>query len=157
MPGTPFSGHVPLNLRRGDKDTIEKSTSFKPGKVHPVFYRDQYSDKTLDTRNPGCTVLRRYPNGMLDIEYVCGQVIELYHKAKHGGKLTQYEQAVLSIILPGPFGKLVDSKIAHTMTKMSQEEKLLVALQVRRHLNEELNYNAGRGGGSVPNRSTTVV
>jgi hypothetical protein len=105
-------------------------------------------------RNEGCTPLRRYPDGRLDVKYVAHHVIDVVHKAENGGVLTNYEKALLSSILPGKF-QLVDQKIAATMARMTDEERMLVALTVLKHFHEELNWNAGRGGGSVPLRNVT--
>jgi hypothetical protein len=146
----PMAGRVPIHLRKkGEEETIAKSaTSYRPGKVHPMSYR------TPDGRNVGCEQIRRYPNGTLDVKYVAHKIINLIHKAQDGGHLTSFEMALLSVILPDQF-KLVDQSIAKTMAKISKEEKALVAIEVMRHVGEEKNWNAGRGGGSVPFRGTT--
>lgn len=147
-----FAGRVPLNLRQ-DEDLVEKSTSYREGITHPTNYRTPQQDPTM-LRNEGCTPLRRYPDGRLDTEFVANQVIDMIHKAEVGGNLTSFEQGLLTLILPQKF-QLVHPKIAGTMARMSDEERGLVALKVLRHMNEELNYNAGRGGGSVPFRHVT--
>ena len=151
----PYSGAVPLNLRqRGQEETIAKSTSWRPGVTHKIPVRNQHDDMTIVPRNTGCTHARRYPNGNLDVKYVAQKVIDVIHKAQMGGFLTNDEKALLTVILPGNF-MLMDMKIAGTMFRMTDTERLLVAIMVQRHLNEELNWNSGRGGGSVPNRSVT--
>lgn len=153
--GNPLAGQVPMNYRRGAEETVAKSvesgTSYRPGETHKVEYRNQYSDG----RNVGCTPLRRYPNGILDHKYVANQVIDVLHKIKDGGFVTDFERALLTLVLPGKFKELVDPKIAQTMTKLSTDERMMVTLLVEQHLREELNWNAGLGGGSVPGRSST--
>ena len=154
MSSNPFAGHVPLHLRKADQgETIAKSTSFRPGIIHRSEYRTP-QQKPEQMRNEGCTPLRRYPDGRLDVKYVAHHVIDVVHKAENGGVLTNYEKALLSSILPGKF-QLVDQKIAATMARMTDEERMLVALTVLKHFHEELNWNAGRGGGSVPLRNVT--
>jgi len=153
MPTNPFAGSVPLNLRVGTNDEIAKSTSYRPGEVHRSEYRNPNQEPSLN-RNEGCTPLRRYPDGRLDIQYVAHQIIDLVHKVQNAGTLTNFEKAILTLILPGHF-QLIDSSIAATMAHLSDEERMQLALTVMRHFNEEQNWNAGRGGGSVPFRSTT--
>jgi hypothetical protein len=159
MSNNPYEGHVPL--RRPNKDesltkakTLDE-TSYRPGTTHPVEYRNQYTDPSITPRNTGCTILRRYPNGKLCFEYVVHEIYSLLNKVRDGGKLTQYEKAVLSLTLPKPFGKLIDSKIAQTMTKLSKDERLVLGHMIGTKMREEANWNAGRGGGSVPGRSST--
>lgn len=147
MSNNPYAGRVPLHLRK-DEEQLAKSTSYRPGVKHHTTVRNQHDALG---RNAGITYARRYPNGKLCIDYVVQQVIDAAHKAKDGGMLTGDEKAILSLILPGVF-PLMDAKIAGTMFRMTEEERLLVAIKVRQHMAEEANWNAGRGGGSVPGR-----
>lgn len=149
----PLAGRVPLHMRKaGQEETIAKSTSYRSGTTHPVTYRTPQNERLK--RNEGCTPLRRYPNGQLDVEYVAHQIIDLIHKIEDQGKLTTFEEALLAVILPGKYD-WIDPKIANTMARMSNQEKLLVAARVHMHLNAEMNWNAGRGGGSVPGRQNS--
>lgn len=159
MANNPFAGHVPMHLvkskEQAGKATSYKGTSYQSGKRFGVFYRDQYTDHTIAPRNAGCQCLRRYPNGILDYRYVADQIIDAMHKVKDGGVLTELEKAILCLVLPKEFSSLVDEKIAQTMTRLSNDERLVLASLVSAHLLEELNWNAGRGGGSVLGRSTS--
>jgi hypothetical protein len=151
----PYAGAVPLHLRqRGKEDEVSKSTSWRPGATHKIAVRNQHDDPTITPRNAGITYCRRYPNGKLDVQAVAHKVIDAIHKAKLGGYLTNDEKALITMIIPGR--AMIDPRIAGTMFKMTDEERLLVAIVVQRHLSEELNWNAGRGGGSVPGRSSTL-
>jgi hypothetical protein len=154
----PFAGAVPLNYRQGVEEAVEKAvtsgTSYRNGETHHTEYRNQFNDKTLN-RNEGCTPLRRYPNGTLDHKYVAHQVIDVLHKMKDGGNVTDFERALLTLVLPGKFKELIDPKIAQTMTKLSNDERMMLGIMVEQHLREELNWNAGAGGGSVPGRSSS--
>lgn len=175
------AGHVPLNYRQGveeevvkavtsqgsyEKELTDTRTSYISGETHKPKYRNQYNDRTVLPRNEGCTPLRRFPNGVLDHKYAAHQVIDIIHKIKDGGFITEFERAILSLILPAlheskgsitypTSSGLVDPKIAQTMTKLSNDERMLIAIIVEQHLREELNWNSGLGGGSVPGRSTT--
>lgn len=151
MANNPYAGKVPLHLR-ANEDKLAKSTSYRPGITHKVPGSRNQHDAL--GRNAGITYARRYPNGKLCVEFVAQQVVDAVHKAKDSGMLTGDEKALLSLILPG-FFPLMDAKIAGTMFRMTDEERLLVALKVKQHMAEELNWNAGRGGGSVPGRSTS--
>lgn len=157
MSNNPYAGRVPLHLRKpGEGETVAKSTSYRPGVTHRIPVRNQYDDQTLAPRNVGCTPLRRYPNGKLDVPYVAQTIIDLIHKAQDSGKLTEFEKALLLLILPEKFNfPGMTARLAGTMARMSDEEKILVGMTVQGHLREEANWNAGRGGGSVPGRHTT--
>lgn len=155
MSNNPFSGRVPLNYRQGCEEEVAKSTSYRSGETHELTYRTPHNDRTIAPRNNGCTVLRRYPDGRLDIPYVCGKIIDIIHKMKDSGRVTEFEKAILALTLPKQFQRLIDEKIAKTMTKISNEERMLLALHLSQHMKEEINWNAGLGGGSVPGRGTT--
>lgn len=150
----PFSGQVPMN-RGANREVVAKSTSYRPGESHKVMYRDQYQDKMITPRNAGCEILRRYANGTLDLNHVANLIIDLRHKAADGGFLTEREKAVLALVLPQVFGSLIDAKIAQTVTKLSNDERLMLRILVDGRVREEANWNAGRGGGSIPGRHVT--
>jgi hypothetical protein len=135
---------------------VAKSTSYRPGVTHRIPVRNQYDDPSLAPRNAGCTPLRRYANGKLDIKFVAQTIINLINKAQDSGKLTEFEKALLTIILPVQFSfPGMTDRLAGTMARMSDEEKLLVAIEVQGHMKEVANWNAGFGGGSVPGRNTS--
>lgn len=153
MANNPFSGRVPLN-RVSDLSKATDSTSYRPGVIHKPEYNCQFRDNETLKRNLGSESLRRYPNGTLDFNYAKDKIIDLIHMVRDGGNLTPYEKSILVMISPIQFGDMMDKKIAHTMTKLSIDERLVLSTLVSQHLNEELNYNAGRGG-SIPNRHVT--
>lgn len=159
MSSNPYAGAVPLHLRK-DHNKVSKAvaldeTSFRSGHMHKPEYRSQYHDNTGTARNTGCTILRRYANGVLCFSYVAGEIISLLNKVQDNGHVTEYEKAILAMVLPKPFSKMIDSKIAQTMTKLTNEERMVLAHMVAAHMKEVQNWNAGQGGGSVPGRSTT--
>jgi hypothetical protein len=162
MSNNPWSGRVPLNYRPQETaDQVKKAvsdqcTSYRPGEVHPTIYRTPHNERTVSPpRQDGNTPLRRYPDGRLDVPYVAHKIIEICHKMKDGGNTTDYEKALLCLVLPQQFKKLIDPKIAQTMTKLSKDERFMLAMTVDKHRREELNWNAGMGGGSVPGRGST--
>lgn len=97
---------------------------------------------------------RRYANGMLDIPHAVTHVLECLDKAKDGGYLNEMEKCILSIIVPG-MDALVSKEIASTKVRLSPEEEAKIRLMVVANRREALNWNAGRGGGSVPMRTST--
>lgn len=162
MANNPYAGRVPLNFRpQATADVVEKAVSYqgasyRPGEVHPTIYRSPHNDRTISSpREDGNTALRRYPDGRLDVQYVANKIIDIVHKMQDGGSTTDYEKALLTLILPGQFRQLIDPKIAQTMTKLTKDERLLIAVCIDKHRREELNYNTGLGGGSVPGRGST--
>jgi hypothetical protein len=159
MANNPYAGRVPLNLRQ-DPEKVAKAvgldeTSYQPVRSHPMGYRNQYFDSTIEPRNTGCTILRRMPNGKLCFEYVSQEIYSLMNKARDGGLLTEFEKAVLALVLPKPFNELIDKKIAQTMTKLSTDERMVLAHMVMARMKEEENWNVGQGGSSIPGRSKT--
>ena len=155
MANNPFAGKIPLNYQQHNQKKIGQNTSYRPGKTHPMMYNSPNNDRTIMPRNDGCTLLRRYPDGRLDIGYVAGKIIDVLHKIKDKGFVTEMERALISLILPKQFGNLVDAKIAATMTKITKDEQMILALKISQHMKEELNYNAGMGGSSLEGRSST--
>lgn len=155
MSANPFAGHVPLNYRQGCEEAVAKSTSYRPGEYHPRNYRNQQQDKTIKPRNEGNTLLRRYPNGVLCHSEVVEKIIDVIHKMQDHGYITEIEKALLTLVLPQQFGKLIDSKIAQTMTRLSNDERLRLHVLVSARLREELNWQAGMGGGTVEGRSAS--
>ena len=116
------------------------------------------SYRTPVERVNGNVMFRRYLNGALDFDYAIGKVLEAVHKLKEGVPLSQPEEVALSVVYPSVFSYVdpgvVDS-VRSVNLKLSLEETSLIALKVSAKLAEELNWNAGMGGGSVPGRSET--
>jgi hypothetical protein len=142
MPKLPYPSSQPL------KPVVEQ-TSYVP-EVEYVL-----KERIPEGRNQGCTIIRRYPNGSLAVDYVVNKIMEIINKVEAGGKLNASEMALVSVILPHRYGHLVDPIIASGQLKMSDEEKTLVMLTVIAQLKEAANWNAGFGGSSVPGRSVT--
>lgn len=118
------------------------------------------SYRTPVERVNGNVMFRRYLDGRLDMDYAVGKVLEAVHKLKEGVILSEQEKVALSVVYPTVFtyvdAGVVDS-VRSVNLKLSLEETALIALKVAAQLAEELNWNAGLGGGSVPGRSETVA
>lgn len=114
--------------------------------------------RTPADRVNGNEIFRRYPDGMLDLGYACNKVIDALHIAKQGGPLNSVQQAALSALFPMTFNYHDSNMVDHVRTvncRITPMEAIVVARKVAAHLAEEMNWNAGRGGGSVPGRSDT--
>lgn len=137
---------VPLNRR---EDFVQKSESRIP---------------TIDTasnRGPA-DLLRRYPNGTLDIDTAVDRIVELITRIKdvnQGGRshlpLDASEKAILTVVIPGVVLGIPEN-VAQTMLRISGPEKLIIRAKVVAKIKEIQNWNAGRGGGAVPGADMTV-
>ncbi len=137
---------VPLNSPM-HKD---RNPSFRANKVHESKYASRDA-----VWQPGNSILRRYANGMLDVQDAASKVVECIGKVRDGGFVNEMEKCVLSLVIPG-MDMLVPRSIAATKLRLSPEEILKVRMLVSAKTNEMLNYNGGRGGGSTPMRTVTV-
>tara|TARA_R110002110_G_scaffold137158_6_gene322230 strand:- start:2413 stop:3000 length:588 start_codon:yes stop_codon:yes gene_type:complete len=103
----------------------------------------------------GNSVFRRYANGVLDYQYAVSKLFEALERLRDGGLPNDSEKAALSLIVPG-MEKLMDKGFANVMLKLSREEKTMLKTLFMANHKENLNYNAGRGGGSIPGRTSTI-
>ena len=119
------------------------------------------SYRSPSDRVNGNALFRRYPNGDLDIVSAVHCVVDALHRAKESGgmdQLNSLEKVALSVLFPTQFtdmDPMMVSSVAAVQLRLSPLEIMQVRGTVARHLAEELNWNAGRGGGSVPGRSDT--
>ena len=158
---------LPINLQKAlsggtadDELTNYKQEAPETVPVQPPGVVSSYRAPT--DRVNGNQVFRRYPDGSLDIDYAANKVIDMVHRVKESdnssGFLTNQEELTLSVCFPRLFN-FVDISLLDRMRevnlRITADEAVLVAMKVSAHLKEELNWNAGSGGGSVPGRSTT--
>ena len=137
---------VPLNSPM-HKD---RNPSFRANKMHPSKYEAREA-----VWMPGNSAVRRYANGMLDIQHAADKVIECLGKLRDGGYLNEMDKCVLSLVMPG-MDMLIPRAVAATKLRLSPEEILKIRILVSAKNSEMLNYNGGRGGGSTPMRTVTV-
>ena len=105
---------------------------------------------------PGNSILRRYANGTLDVDYAVAKVFECLDKLQNGATMLPGDQALLALVIPGMAGVQVPGAHAATMIRLSPEEKMQIRVLVGAERQEMLNWNAGLGGGSTRNRTTTL-
>jgi hypothetical protein len=109
----------------------------------------------------GNEFFRRYMDGSLDIKYAASKVIDALHRSKDGGgvdQLNSEEKVCLSVLFPEVFMEVdaaIVSTVAAVQLKITVDEMYAIKQLVARHVQEELNYNAGRGGNSAPGRNQT--
>jgi len=113
-------------------------------------------------RNSGNVFFRRYMGGELDMKYAVSKVVDAVHRVKDSGGINQLnneEATCLRVLFPVQFGGMenaaVSGTIAAVQLRLAPEEMVAIRVAVAKHLQEEMNYNAGRGGGSAPGRSQT--
>lgn len=106
----------------------------------------------------GNEVFRRYPNGDLDLDNAKHVVVDIIHKVKDKGDLTELEKLILGCLFPLMF-PFVDSRLAASLTSVQLRlvpwECALIHQLVADHLTAEMSYNAGIGGGGDPGRAQT--
>lgn len=109
-------------------------------------------------RNLGNVLFRRNPDGTLDLDAAKHVVVDMIHKVKDKGPLTELEKLTLGIMFPVIFD-FVDPRLATPMMaihlRLTAWEVVMVNEAVAAHLTAEMNYNAGLGGGGDPGREVT--
>jgi hypothetical protein len=118
------------------------------------------SYRTPLDRSSGNKLFRRYLNGVLDMDYACQVVIDAVHRFKQKDiPVYPLERVALQVLFPGHFGDDVDAlmapSVAGVQLDLLPEEQAIIRARVAMHLAEEINWNAGYGGGSVAGRSQT--
>lgn len=158
---------LPLNLRKAlsGGSAGEELSNYEPSAPE---YVPNYPTGVVSTfraapdRVNGNEVFRRYPNQSLDIDYAAQKVIDMVHKVQESknssGFMTNQEELILNVVFPKAFDFVDEGMIDNLRDvnlRISADEAALIALRVQAHLKEEINWNAGAGGGSVAGRSTT--
>lgn len=159
---------VPVRFLGGNMDLLKSMYSDVKGKTDYINDTTaptaaagvQPSYRTPSDRVNGNVMFRRYLDGKLDMDYACQQVISAVHRAKYGAApLYEQEAVALSVLFPGSFSDTIDplmaASVAAVNIKLLPEEQAMIRIKVASQLAEEINYNAGNGGGSVPGRSQT--
>lgn len=105
----------------------------------------------------GNEMFRRYLNGNLHVDYCVQKVIEAIHNVKVGIVLSPEDRAVLVSMFPVSFGgdDAMAEAVSRVNIRISPMERELIQQRVAAHLAEEINWNAGLGGGSTSGRSST--
>lgn len=146
---------VPLHFQNNEVSKAAKENpsweSFQPHETHT----SQYSEMEDRPSTHSMSRIRRYPDGKLDMMWAANLVIDAVKKAEIDGPLTDLEESLLTVIFPLKFRKK-EPQQAEINTQLSRSEKEYLKDYITAHFAEELNWNAGRGGGSVPGRTRTL-
>ncbi len=156
--GTATPGPGWAGQRRGDEggtDYRQEESAYQVGAGVLSSYR------TPADRLNGNQLFRRYTSGALDVMWAAHQVIDALHRVKESGghdQLNSLEKVALSVLFPQSFSFVAPgmvSAVAAVQLRLSPLEVIQVREAVARHLAEEVNWNSGLGGGSVPGRHVT--
>lgn len=150
---------IPLHMQSEDVRKTAKQNpsyeSFRDNKVHPTA---QYNNMWEEDNRPSTHAMarmRRYPDGKLDYEWAALTVVGAVQKAEEGYYLAPVEESLLTVVFPMKF-RMVDPQMADVRTKLSRSEKAFLREIVEGKLKEQLNWNAGYGGGSVSGRTRST-
>lgn len=147
---------VPLHMQSQDVAKARTSNpsweSFRPNQIHAPEYRYQGDDRP---NTHMMSVMRRAPDGQLDLEWAKNMVLEAIHGAETPHGLQPVHAALLTVVFPDASANMEPMQ-ADMMTRLSASEKRAVRALVEAHIAEEMNWNAGRGGGSTSGRSRST-
>lgn len=161
---------VPVRLLEQNQELLKSTAGQAPGATD---YSQTETVATISGTDPRATYrtppdrmcgnefFRRYINGVLDLRYAVDKVVDALHRAKDGGgvdQLNNEEKTALGILFPMQFATVDSSmtlQVAAVQLKITPVEMEAIRQAVAAHLQEELNYNAGRGGSSAPGRHQT--
>ena len=150
-----------LKSQPGIAGQSKTATDYKQEEDLARISTPQAQYRTPLDRVNGNEFFRRYIGGQLDLAYACEKVVWALARAKDGGGINQLnteEQTALGILFPAQF-PVMDSgmvgAVAAVHNRLSPMEMQAIRQGVAAKLQEIMNYNAGRGGGSAPGRSYT--
>lgn len=91
----------------------------------------------------GNEIFRRYPNGMLDIDYAAMKVVDAIHIVVNGGPLNAEQKTALSCLAPDSFGYIdpgMAASVLRSTLRISVLECVEIMDRVSTHLLEEQAY-----------------
>lgn len=150
-----------LKAQAGISGQSHEATDYSNTEVVGVISGPQATYRTPPDRMIGNVFFRRYINGALDLRYAVDKVVDALHRCKDGGGIDQLnneEKTALGVLFPMQFATVDNSmimQVASVQLKISLMEMDAIRQAVAAHVQEELNYNAGRGGSSAPGRHQT--
>jgi len=167
---------IPVHLLPANKELLKGFASFEDVKGGTDYKQEvgteanlqeiptsTYRAPTPGSRENGNELFRRYLNGVLDLEHAKHCVLDALRRFKDKGILNTQEAAALQILFPGvaQFQGHIDPGMVAAYRavnlKITPEESIAISVAVSAHVAEQRNWNAGRGGGSVPGRSSTLA
>jgi len=149
---------IPLHIQnpalvKGKGQQVNPSwESFGPHQRHQTNHSVQKYEDRPNTH--AMSIIRRNPDGTLDYAWAKNMVIDAVHGLSQPHANRDIHDALLTVIFPTKIQRMNPSQ-AQIVTQFSDSEKDIVRQMVEAHFKAEENWNAGRGGGSVPGRSQT--
>lgn len=151
--------HDLLKSQEGLAGQSKTATDFSENVPYDTISAPTATYRTPSGRVNGNEFFRRYITGPLDVGYAVRKVLLAMARAKDSGGINQLngeEQSVLRVLFPVQFGgDTLSGDQAMVQYRLTLIEVEQIRQAVAAHIQEELNYNAGMGGGSVPGRSQT--
>lgn len=148
--------HSELLSNQMQSRTIKQDPPNNPDHVPTARMESHYNAPA--GRVLGNQLFRRMPSGELDLDAAKHVIIDIIHKVKDQGPLTELEKTALGCIFPLMF-PFVDARLVGPLTRvqlrLTPSEVDAIAQAVAAHLTAEMSYNAGRGGGGDPGRAVT--
>ena len=147
-----YGPKIPLHVQNADVAKAAKAApnpSYRTHLIHESKYQTQGNDRP---NTHMMSIIRRYPDGSLDMEWAKNMVIDAVHGLAYPHTLRPIHHALLTVIFPDRF-QTMEPMQADLMTQLSSTEKTKLAGIVENQLLEEENWNAGMGGGSVDGRA----
>lgn len=150
-----------IKAQEGPAGQRQGATDFSEDIAHAEISGVQNTYRTPIERANGNPIFRRYVDGRLDVSYAADKIIDALHRVKNSGGVDQLnteEKVALSVLFPLQFDFVPASMtqfVASVNLRLAPFEVEQLRQFVASHLAEELNWNAGIGGGSTAGRSQT--
>ncbi len=143
---------VPLTMQGIRKAGPQNNPSWESARRHQI-HNPEYNYQGQDRPNTHMmSIIRRNPDGTLDYQWAKNMVLDAVHNLSYPHSLLPIHRALLTVIFPDR-QRAMEPMQADLMTQFSDTEKARVRQIVESQLDEEENWNAGNGGGSVEGRT----
>lgn len=163
-----MSSRMPVHMIERNQDLL-KSQSLSGGEPGATDYRPDLRVPEGEVARPrfsaapartfGNVLFRRYPDGTLDVQHAVDTIMDILRLHRDKSPLTDLQKMALGCVFPTVFATDMDEAMIESMRrvhlKLSPMEAVAIAMRVGAEVKEQLNFNAGYGGGSVPGRSQT--
>lgn len=154
-----YGSRIPLHWQNPEIRKAEARPSmetFRPNITHESKYQKfgpEHSTISQEYR------VRRYPNGLLDLQWTANQIVDAIHKLEYNGttgspntgsaSLLPVEAALLTVVFPQKYRE-TEPQQAEILTQLSDSEKMQLRAFIEKQMADEASWNAGFGGATVP-------
>lgn len=150
---------IPLHIQARMRDELSKSLPDTDPVTTIAENPSPYAFNVPVGRNVSNVVFRRRLDGTIDIEEAKHIVINVLQMVRDKSPLTTMEKLILSVCFPVVFSFMepaIAAQLSLVHFRITPEERVAVCQAVAGFLREQMNWNAGRGGGSVLGRTESV-